>query len=83
MRKTQKYERQESYRTVMADAVKGLPEGDQILATAMLQVLHTTPWLEMRDHWDLNGTQIAKATNGAIRTLLDDLRARRGKPLDE
>lgn len=83
MRKTQKRERQESYRTVMADAVKDLPEEDQILATAMLQVLHTTPWLEMRDHWDFDGAQIAKATNWAIRTLLSDLRARQGKPLDQ
>ena len=83
MRKSQKRERQESYRAVTADAVKELPEKDQVLATAMLQVLHTTPWLEMRDHWDLTGEQIARATNWAIRSLLDDLRARSGRPLDQ
>ncbi|KAA0594051.1 AcrR family transcriptional regulator [Azospirillum lipoferum] len=83
MRKSQKLERQESYRAATADAVKDLPEPDRTLATAMLQVLHTTPWLEMRDHWDLNGEQIARATAWAIRTLLNDLRTRKGKPLDQ
>jgi AcrR family transcriptional regulator len=81
MRLAQKKERQESYIKVTADAVKDLPEEDQLLATAMLQVLHTTPWLEMRDHWDLDGDQIARATGWAIRTLLADLRARKGAPL--
>ncbi|MDN4591823.1 resolvase [Xenophilus aerolatus] len=81
MRLAQKKERQESYTRVTADAVKDLPKDDQLLATAMLQVLHTTPWLEMRDHWDLSGEQIAKATGWAIRTLLADLRARKGAPL--
>ncbi len=49
----------------------------------MLQVLHTTPWLEMRDHWGLKGEQIARATGWAIRTLLADLKTRGNKPLDE
>lgn len=83
MRKSQKTERQESYRAVTADAVKSLPDDDKVLATAMLQVLHTTPWLEMRDHWDLNGEQIARATNWAIRTLLNDLRSRGDTPLNQ
>jgi AcrR family transcriptional regulator len=82
MRLSQKQERQESYRAVTADAVKDLPKEDQVLATAMLQVLHTTPWLEMRDHWDLTGEQIARATGWAIRVLLADLRSRGAKPLD-
>jgi len=81
MRLAQKKERQERYSKATADAVKDLPKDDQLLATAMLQVLHTTPWLEMRDHWDLSGEQIAKATGWAIRTLLADLRARKGAPL--
>ena len=83
MRLSQKAERQAFYRNATADAVKELPEPDRTLATAMLQVLHTTPWLEMRDHWDLTGEQIGRATAWAIRTLLADLRARHGKPLDE
>jgi hypothetical protein len=53
------------------------------LAIAMLQVLHTTPWLEMRDHWGLTGQQIARATGWAIRALLADLAARGSLPLDQ
>lgn len=83
MRLSQKAERQASYLDATADAVKDLAEPDRTLATAMLQVLHTTPWLEMRDHWDLNGEQIGRVTAWAIRTLLADLRARHGRPLDE
>jgi AcrR family transcriptional regulator len=83
MRLSEKAERQASYTAVAADAVKDLPQEDRQLATAMLQVLHTTPWLEMRDHWDLSGEQIARATAWAIRTLLADLRTRGGKPLDQ
>ncbi len=83
LRLSQKAERQDKYRAAAADAVKDLPPDDQLLATAMLQVLHTTPWLEMRDHWDLSGEQIGRATNWAIRTLLNDLRARSGKPLNQ
>jgi AcrR family transcriptional regulator len=75
--------RRESYRRATADAVKELPAEDQVLATAMLQVLHTTPWLEMRDQWKLNGDQIAQACGWAMRVLLKDLRARGDKPLDE
>lgn len=75
--------RQKAYRAAAADLVKDLPAEDQDLATAVLQVLHTTPWLEMRDHWGLDGEQIAKATGWAMRTLIADLRARKGRPLNE
>ncbi|MDO6413911.1 TetR/AcrR family transcriptional regulator [Sphingomonas sp. BIUV-7] len=83
MRKANNKVRVERYRAATADAVKSLPPDDQTLATAMLQVLHTTPWLEMHDHWELSGEQIARATGWAIRTLLADLRARGNRPLDE
>lgn len=83
MRLSQKRERQESYLAVTADAVKDLPLEDRVLATAMLQVLHTAIWLEMRDHWDLSGEQIARATKWAIDTLLKDLRSRDGRPLSD
>jgi AcrR family transcriptional regulator len=75
--------RQKAYRAAAADLVKDLPPQDQDLATAVLQVLHTTPWLEMRDHWGMSGEQIAKATGWAMRTLIADLRTRNGRPLDE
>ncbi|WP_298282673.1 TetR/AcrR family transcriptional regulator [Novosphingobium sp.] len=81
MRLSQKRERQESYLAVAADAVKDLPEEDRVLATAVLQVLHTTVWLEMRDHWDLTGEQMGRATSWAISVLLNDLRSRQGRPL--
>ena len=83
LRLGQKSQRVSSYTDALAEAVKDLPAEDRKLATAMLQVLHTTPWLEMRDHWDLDGKQIARATGWAVRTLLNDLKARGGLPLDE
>lgn len=83
VRISERKRRTESYRAAAADATKDLDEEDQLLATAVLQVLHTTPWLEMRDHWDLTGTQMAKACGWAMRTLLADLRARKGRPLED
>ena len=83
MRLANNKRRVESYTRAAADAVKDLPEEDRILATAMLQVLHTTPWLEMRDHWGLSGEQIARACGWAMRTLLADLHARGSAPLDQ
>ncbi|MBO0749097.1 MAG: helix-turn-helix transcriptional regulator [Porphyrobacter sp.] len=83
LRLAQNGQRVESYRAALADAVKELPPEDRKLATAMLQVLHTTPWLEMRDHWGLDGKQIARATGWAVRTLLKDLKERGSLPLEE
>ena len=75
--------RTESYTAAAADAVKALPPRDRILATAMLQVLHTTPWLELRDHWGFNGDQTAEACGWAMRVLLKDLRALGSSPLSD
>jgi AcrR family transcriptional regulator len=83
LRLAQNRQRVASYTRALTDAVKDLPPADRNLATAMLQMLHTTPWLEMRDHWGLDGKQIARATHWAVRTLLNDLRARGSLPLDE
>ena len=83
VRLSERKRRTASYTAAAADATKDLPPQDRLLATAMLQVLHTTPWLEMRDQWDLDGGQIARACHWAITTLLADLRARDGRPLDE
>lgn len=83
MRKAQNQRRIDAYTAATADAVKDLPPEDRMLATAMIQVLHTTPWLEMRDHWGLSGEQIATATGWAIRTLLSDLRERGRRPIGE
>lgn len=81
VRLAQKDRRNASYVAASADAVRHLGEEDRLLATAMLQVLHTTPWLEMRDHWALTGDQIATVCGWAMRVLLKDLRARGGRPL--
>jgi AcrR family transcriptional regulator len=83
LRLAQKRQRAAAYTRALAEAVRDLPPEDRKLATAMIQVLHTTPWLEMRDHWGLDGRQIARATGWAARTLLKDLKARGGLPLGE
>lgn len=83
VRLAQKERRRAAYVSATADAVKELPPEDRLLATATLQVLHTTPWLEMRDQWDMNGAQMATACRWAVETLLKDLRARGGKPLSD
>ena len=83
VRLSQKARRQRSYRAATADATKALPPEDRLLATAMLQGLHTSLWLEMHDHWDLTGTQTAAAARWAISVLLADLRARGARPLSE
>ena len=83
LRQSDKDVRTKAYRAATAEAVKDLPAEDQLLATAMFQVLHTTPWLEMRDNWGLTGEQIARATCWAVRALLADLRQRKDRPLDE
>ena len=83
LRLSQNKARIKAYTAALAGAVKALPESDRRLAIAMIQVLHTTPWLEMHDHWGLNGKEIARATGWAIRTLLADLKARGNLPLNE
>jgi AcrR family transcriptional regulator len=83
LRLAQKEQRVARYTKALAEAVKDLPKKDRKLATAMLQLLHTTPWLEMRDQWGLDGRQIARATAWAVRTLLKDLKQRHGLPLDQ
>jgi len=83
IRRSQSARRVAAYTAAAAEAVKDLPPEDQKLATAVLQVLHTTPWLEMRDHWGLEGGEIAKAMGWAMRTLLNDLKQRGGRPLDQ
>lgn len=83
LRLAQNAKRTAAYTRALSRSVRRLPKEDRKLATAMLQVLHTTPWLEMRDHWGLNGRQIARATGWAVRTLLRDLRRRGSLPLGQ
>lgn len=83
LRLSRKEERVRAYTQAAAEAVRDLTPGDRKLATAMIQLLHTTPWLEMRDTWGLNGQQIARATRWGIRALLADLKARGSTALDQ
>lgn len=81
VRLADKARRQAAYTASTADAVRLLPLRDARLATAMLQFLHTSAWLEMRDQWDMTGADSADASVWAIRTLLADLRRRGDTPL--
>lgn len=83
LRLSQNGPRVKAYTRAAAEAVKDLPPRDRRLATAMIQLLHTTPWLEMHDTWGLDGHDIARVTRWAIRALLADLKARGDRPLDE
>lgn len=83
MRLASREQRVARYSSAAADAVKDLPEADRRIATAMLQFLHTSAWLEMHDQWGMTGDEIARSCRWAMKTLLGDLRARGGRPLDE
>src|SRR6185437_15725236 len=83
LRLSQNGARVKAYTRAAAEAVKALPARDRRLATAMLQLLHTTPWLEMHDTWGLDGKDIARAAEWAVRALLADLKSRGSRPLDE
>lgn len=82
VRLSQRERRVASYTAALADAVAALPPDDRRLATAVVQLLHTTAWLEMHDSWQLTGAEMARACGWAMRTLLADLRARGDRPLD-
>ena len=65
-------------------ATHDLPKWDAVLAAAVIQLLHGgQAWIEMRQQWGLSGEDMARACGWAIRTLLADLHARRGRPLDD
>lgn len=66
------------------DATHDLPKWDAVLAAAVIQLLHGgQAWIEMRQQWGLSGEDMERACGWAIRTLLADLHARRGRPLGE
>lgn len=83
LRLAQKDQRVRAYTAAAAEPVRALPPRDQVIATAIFQMLHTTPWLELRDHWGLSGEEIARGTGWAIRALLADLARRGAEGLDK
>jgi AcrR family transcriptional regulator len=83
VRHSQNRARVKGYTAIAEEVGAALPEADRRLVAAMLQVLHTSPWLEMRDHWGLSGEEVARVAAWAIRTLAADVKARGSRPLDD
>ncbi|HEY0436499.1 MAG TPA: TetR/AcrR family transcriptional regulator [Phenylobacterium sp.] len=76
--------RSAAFRQATAAATEGLSEREARLAAAVIQLLHGgQAWIEMRQQWGLSGDEMATACGWAIRTLLRDLHARQGRPLEE
>lgn len=74
--------RADAWRKTMAKLVADLPEADQDLPIAALQLLRSGfAWLEMRDQWKFKAAQTARAVKWATEVLLADLAARKGAPL--
>lgn len=82
VRLSQRERRVTAYTEALSPAAADLPADDQKIALALLQMLHTTPWLEMRDQWGLSGTEIARGCRWAAQVLLADLRRRGHAPLE-
>lgn len=76
-------ERIEHYRRTTAEVVRELPPAERDLATAVFAALHAATWLDLRDEWELDGRQIARATAWALRALMADLKARGALSLNE
>lgn len=84
MRLAVRDKRSAAFRQATAEATRGLEEREAVMATAVIQLLHGgQAWIEMRQQWGLTGGEIAQACDWAIRALLADLHARRGRPLAE
>ena len=84
LRSSMRERRVEAFTATTADAATGLPPADKRKAAAIIQLLHSGyAWLEMHQSWGLDGNEAAEASAWAIRTLLADLRRRKGRPLSE
>lgn len=78
IRNVMKPQRVEAYRSIVAEATSDLGEPDRTYAAAIIQLLASGfAWREMRDQWDMSGTEMGTAVRWAIKTLLADI-ARRG-----
>jgi AcrR family transcriptional regulator len=84
MRMAVKEERAKAFLSATANATAELDQEEARLATAVLQLLSSgSAWIEMRQQWGLTGEQSGAACTWAMRTLLADLHARKGKSLRE
>jgi AcrR family transcriptional regulator len=79
-----KDKRAKDFLTATGEATKGLSAEEARMATAIFQLMaggHA--WIEMRQQWGMTGEQMAVAVGWAMRTLLADLHARKGRSLAE
>lgn len=84
VRNAAKPERVAGWRKALELELEALPERHRDWALGVIQLLSTGfAWREMRDQWDMDGTEIAAATRWAIRVLLKDVAERDGRPLTE
>src|SRR4051812_35769353 len=82
VRNSMKKERDAGWRKALAKETGQLSEADRTMALGVIQLLSTgLAWRELRDQWDLNGSEIATACRWAISALLRDLEERDGRPL--
>jgi AcrR family transcriptional regulator len=74
--------RSDAWRKTAGPLVESLPEADQDLPIAVLQLLRSGfAWLEMRDQWKFRAHQTSRAVKWATEVLLADLEARGGAPI--
>ena len=74
MRNALKDERTAAYRAALQAETAHLPEPARTRAIAVVQLLNSGfAWREMRDQWDLDGTDMAAACSWAIETLAAEL----------
>ncbi len=67
----------------MSKAAPELTPKERRKAAAVMQLLYSAhTWLSLREQWDLTGTDASDAAVWAARTLVEDLRARGGTPLN-
>jgi len=84
LRMSVKDKRARDFRASTAAATKDLSEEEAVMATAVIQLMAGgQAWIEMRQQWGLTGEQMSTAVTWAVRTLLADLHARKGKSLSE
>lgn len=74
MRLEMKAERIAAYRAIFGPHTAALNSDQQRKAHAAMQLLCTgLAWREMRDQWDLDGTQAAEASTWAVKVLIAHL----------
>jgi AcrR family transcriptional regulator len=82
VRNAMKAERDAGWRKALAKETEKLSDLDRRMALGVIQLLSTgLAWRELRDQWDLGGSEIATACRWAISTLLRDLDERDGRRL--